>query len=178
MPYLISDDPLRISPLARPAITFQNLMFSLIVLHMSARNNVATKYLAMGENFPLSAIHISAMKNIPFAERTLPYLPATMPSLPPGYVHFLLNINESQSKFLKIKNITSEYNIFTKKCRTEGCPSSAAHIGSRSPFQLAVMISPPYLLVTLRSLTIISSQNCHRFGCQAINHLAPWPLKV
>jgi len=35
-----------------------------------------------------------------------------------------------------------EYNAFIEKCRTEGCPSSAAHVGSRTPFQLAVMIFP------------------------------------
>jgi len=51
-----------------------------------------------------------------------------------------------------------EYNTFIKKCRTEGCPSSAAHVGSRSPFQLAVMISPLYLLVTLR----LSTKSFHR----------------
>jgi len=51
-----------------------------------------------------------------------------------------------------------EYNTFIKKCQTEGCPSSAAHVGSRSPFQLAVMISPLYLLVTLR----LSTKSFHR----------------
>jgi len=30
------------------------------------------------------------MKDIPFAEGTLPDLPANMPSVPPGYVLFLL----------------------------------------------------------------------------------------
>ena len=69
---------------------------------------------------------------------------------------------------LKIKNITSKYN--TKKCRT--CPSPAAHIGSRSPFQLAVPVS----FVALQLLAILSSQNCHQFRCQAINHLMSWLL--
>ncbi len=51
-----------------------------------------------------------------------------------------------------------EYNAFIEKCRTEGCPSSAAHVGSRTPFQLAVMISPLYLLVTMR----LSTKSFHR----------------
>ena len=103
MPYLISDDPLGIFLLARPAITFQKLvqhmtngssqfrtfpnpMFSL--MYMAASNNVTTRYLAIRENFLLLAIHIT--KNIPSAEGTLPDLPENMPSVPPGYVLFLL----------------------------------------------------------------------------------------
>ena len=105
MPYPISDDPLGIFLLARLAEasdnlsenatdgssqfrTFPNPMFSL--MHMAARNNVATKNLAIEENFLLAAIHVAAMKNIPFAEGTLPDLPANMPSVPLGYVLFLL----------------------------------------------------------------------------------------
>ena len=68
--------------------TFPNPMFSL--MHMAARNHAATQYLAIEENFLLAAIHIAVMKNIPFAEGTLPDLPADMPSVPPGYVLFLL----------------------------------------------------------------------------------------
>jgi hypothetical protein len=68
--------------------TFPNPMFSL--MHMTARNSLATKYLAIEENFLLAALHVAAMKNIPFAEGTLPDLPANMPSVPPGYVLFLL----------------------------------------------------------------------------------------
>ncbi|KAF9470132.1 hypothetical protein BDN70DRAFT_940030 [Pholiota conissans] len=71
-----------------------------------------------------------------------------MPSVPPGgfkdqtsYEHFEL-----------------EFNAFVKKCQTEGTPSSAAHVGTRSPFQLAIMISPLYLLVTLR----LSTRSFHR----------------
>jgi len=68
--------------------TFSNPMFSL--MHMAARNNATTKYLAIKENFLLATIHMAAMKNIPFAEGTLPDLPADMPSVPPGCVLFLL----------------------------------------------------------------------------------------
>lgn len=68
--------------------TFPNPMISLI--HMAAKNNASTKYLAIEENFLLAAIHVAAMKNIPFAEGTLPDLPADMPSAPPGCVLFLL----------------------------------------------------------------------------------------
>lgn len=66
---------------------FPNPIFSL--MHMAARNNAATKYLAIEENFLLAAIHVAAMKDIPFAEGTLPDLPADMPTVPPGYVLFL-----------------------------------------------------------------------------------------
>ena len=73
--------------------TFPNPMFSL--MHMAARNNAATKYLAIEENFLLAAIHVAAMKNIPFAEGTLPDLPADMPSLPPGYVLFFFFLDDN-----------------------------------------------------------------------------------
>src|SRR5277367_6023993 len=65
-----------------------NPMFSL--MHMAGKNHATTKYLAIEENFLLAAIHVAAMKNIPFAEGTLPDLPADMPSVPHGYVLFLL----------------------------------------------------------------------------------------
>lgn len=67
---------------------FPNPIFSL--MHMAATNDAATKYLAIEENFLLAAIHVAAMKNIPFAEGTLPDLPADMPTVPSGYVLFLL----------------------------------------------------------------------------------------
>jgi hypothetical protein len=51
-----------------------------------------------------------------------------------------------------------EYNKFLTKCQTEGCPSAAAHVRCRSPFQLACLISPLYLLVTLR----LSTKSFHR----------------
>jgi len=51
-----------------------------------------------------------------------------------------------------------EYSAFIETCRTKGCRSSAAQVGSRSPFQLAVMISPLYLLMTLR----LSTKSFHR----------------
>ena len=44
----------------------------------------------------------------------------------------------------------TEYEKFIEKCRVEGCSSSASRIGSRSPLQLALMISPLYLLMTSR----------------------------
>jgi hypothetical protein len=71
---------------------FSNPMFSL--MHMAARNNATTKYLAIEENFLLAAIHVAAMKNIRFAEGTLPDLPADMPSVPLGYV-FLFFLNDN-----------------------------------------------------------------------------------
>lgn len=51
-----------------------------------------------------------------------------------------------------------KYNKFIEKCGTEGCLSSAAPVSSRSPFQLAVMISPLYLLSTFR----LSTKSFHR----------------
>ena len=59
-------------------------------MHMAAKNNASTKYLAIEENFLLTAIHVAAMKNIPFTEGALPDLPVDMPSVPPGYFLFLL----------------------------------------------------------------------------------------
>ena len=44
----------------------------------------------------------------------------------------------------------TEYEKFIEKCRVEGCSSSASRIGSCSPLQLALMISPLYLLMTSR----------------------------
>lgn len=58
-----------------------------------------------------------------------------------------------------------EYDTFIKKCQTEGCPSSTALVGSRSPLQLAVMISPIYLLMTFR----LSTKSFHR---RTVIHLA------
>lgn len=63
---------------------YSNPLFSL--MHMAAKNGFKTKYLAIEENFLLAAIHIAAIKNIPFAAGTIPDLPADMPSMPPGYV--------------------------------------------------------------------------------------------
>jgi len=76
---------------------FSNPMLSL--MHMAARSEAATRYLAIQDNFLLAAIHVAAMKNIPFAEGTLPDLPANMPSVPPGCVLFsCLDVSEYQSK--------------------------------------------------------------------------------
>ncbi len=61
---------------------FPNPMFTL--MHMAAKNNVATKYLAIEENFLLAAIHVVALKKIPFTGGTLPDLPAGMPFAPSG----------------------------------------------------------------------------------------------
>lgn len=55
-------------------------------------------------------------------------------------------------------HLESEYNKFIEKCKTEGCPLSAAPVSSRSPFQLAVMLSPLYLLSTFR----LSKKSFHR----------------
>ena len=108
MPFLIFDNYLGIFPFARLAeagdtiskistkcgrwqFAVSHISQSYVsLMHMAARNNAATKYLAIEENFLLAAIHVAAMKNIPFAEGTLPDLPADMPSVPPGYVLFLL----------------------------------------------------------------------------------------
>lgn len=67
---------------------------------MASRNNATTKYLAIEENFLLAAIHVAALKNIPFREGILPELPAKMPTVPPGYVFFrsFFNIQENQYK--------------------------------------------------------------------------------
>jgi len=66
---------------------FHNPMFSL--MQMVAKNNSAMKYFAIEENFLLAAIHVAAMKDIPFVGGTLPDLPADMPSMPNGYGIFL-----------------------------------------------------------------------------------------
>jgi hypothetical protein len=50
------------------------------------------------------------------------------------------------------------YNAFIKKCQTGECPSLAAHVSSHLPFQLSVMISPLYLLVTHQ----LSMKSFHR----------------
>ena len=63
-------------------------MFTL--MHMAARNNAATKYLAIEENFLLAAIHVAALTKIPFGRGTLPDLPANMPFVPSGWVLFIL----------------------------------------------------------------------------------------
>ena len=66
------------------------------------------------------------------------------------------------SSFLIIKESCDcfeiEYNQFIKKCGTEGCLSSAAPVGFRSSFQLAVMLSPLYLLSTFQ----LSTKSFHR----------------
>ena len=64
--------------------SFANPMFTL--MHMAARNGLATKYLAIEENFLLTAIHVAALKSFSFAKGALPDLPADMPSAPLGYV--------------------------------------------------------------------------------------------
>lgn len=67
--------------------SFSNPVFTL--MHMATKNNVATKYLAIEENFLLAAIHVAAMKSIQFKNGNLPDLPANMPSVPLGWVSFL-----------------------------------------------------------------------------------------
>jgi hypothetical protein len=56
----------------------------LSLMQMAARNNASTRYFAIEENFLLAAIHVAAMKQIPFNNGILPDLPSNMPSLPPG----------------------------------------------------------------------------------------------
>ena len=62
--------------------TFSKPFFSL--MEMAARNNPKSKYFAIEENFLLAAIHVAAMKDIPFAEGSLPDLPGDMPLVPSG----------------------------------------------------------------------------------------------
>ena len=79
---LVQKAPDRPSPIPE----FRNAMFSL--MQMVAKNNFTTKYLAIEENFLLAAIHVAAMKDIPFVKGTLPDLPADMLSTPPGCILF------------------------------------------------------------------------------------------
>jgi hypothetical protein len=51
-----------------------------------------------------------------------------------------------------------EYDKYIETCRIEGCDSSATNIRSRSPLQLALLISPLYLLVSFR----LSLKSFHR----------------
>jgi hypothetical protein len=55
-------------------------------------------------------------------------------------------------------HFVAQYEQFIEKCRVEGCNSSASRIGNRSPLQLALMISPLYLLLTAR----LSLKSYHR----------------
>lgn len=73
---------------------------------------------------------------------------------------WLVNVNPS-SGFQdeeSYERFVIEYNKFIEKCRTEGSNSFPANVASRSPLQLALMISPLYLLVTLR----LSRKSFHR----------------
>jgi hypothetical protein len=51
-----------------------------------------------------------------------------------------------------------DYEQFVERCEVEGCKSSPSRIGNRSPLQLALMISPLYLLTTAR----LSMRSYHR----------------
>jgi hypothetical protein len=66
--------------------TFPNTNPIFSLMEMASRNRGATRYLAIEENFLMAAIHVAAMMHIPFAQGTLPDLPAHMPSAPPGWV--------------------------------------------------------------------------------------------
>jgi uncharacterized membrane protein YbaN (DUF454 family) len=57
----------------------------LSLMQMAARNSARSKYLAIEENFLLAAIHVAALKEIPFAEGILPDLPSNLPSMPAGW---------------------------------------------------------------------------------------------
>ena len=54
-------------------------------MQMAAKNNARSKYLAIEENFLLAAIHMAALKEIPFAKGNLPDLPTNLPSMPSGW---------------------------------------------------------------------------------------------
>ena len=62
--------------------TFSKPIFSL--MQMAARNLAQTRYQAIEENFLYAAIHIAALKDIPFAKGFLPDLPSDMPLVPSG----------------------------------------------------------------------------------------------
>ena len=78
--------------------TFPNPVFTL--MHMAARNSLSTKYLAIEENFLLTAIHVAALKSFSFAKGALPDLPADMPSAPLGYV--VLSLSWSQRMIIQV----------------------------------------------------------------------------
>jgi hypothetical protein len=60
---------------------------------------------------------------------------------------------ESYERFVK------EYEEFIAKCEVEGCNTSGSRVvGNRSPLQLALMISPLYLFMTIR----LSMKSYHR----------------
>jgi hypothetical protein len=65
-----------------PLDTFSKPIFSL--MQMAARNDTQTRYYAIEENFLFAAIHVAAMKDIPFAKGILPDLPSNMPIVPSG----------------------------------------------------------------------------------------------
>ena len=65
-----------------PVTTPTRPIFSL--MQMAAGNSARSKYLAIEENFILAAIHVAALKEIPFAEGFLPDLPNNMPTMPSG----------------------------------------------------------------------------------------------
>ncbi len=85
---------------------FPNPVFTL--MHMAARNGVATKYLAIEENFLLTAIHVAALKNFPFAEGALPDLPANMPSAPLGCVFSLSSSSQMLIQVMLIQAAVSK----------------------------------------------------------------------
>ena len=65
-----------------PVTTSTRPIFSL--MQMAAGNSARSKYLAIEENFLLAAIHVAALKEIPFAEGFLPDLPNNLPTMPSG----------------------------------------------------------------------------------------------
>lgn len=69
-------------PMPLPLTSFSKPIFSL--MQMAARNHSQSRYLAIEENFLLAAIHVAAMKDIPFAEGILPDLPCDLPPVPTG----------------------------------------------------------------------------------------------
>jgi hypothetical protein len=70
-------------PIPLPLKSFSKPIF--LLLQMAARNHSQTRYLAIEENFLLAAIHVAAMRDIPFADGILPDFPSDLPSVPPGW---------------------------------------------------------------------------------------------
>ena len=142
--YLIPDDPLGISPFARLAEPSDKLS------EISAKCN----------RWQFAVLHIPHYSSSCHEEHPICWRNPTRSSCRYAYCTIwvcsfspsLMLINANSSSGFKdqesYKCFEAEYNAFIKKCQTEGCSSSAAHVTSCLPFQLGTMISSVYLLVT------------------------------
>jgi hypothetical protein len=65
-----------------PMNTFSKPILSL--MEMVARNTLKSRYYAIEENFLMAAVHVAAMRDIPFAEGSVPDLPGDIPMVPVG----------------------------------------------------------------------------------------------